>query len=139
MADKLLLEVTTPARMVVSEPVDMVVAPGEWGEFGALPNHAAYLTTIRLGELRYKVGNKTEYVLVSDGFAEIVGDRATFLVTSAEKAHEIDAARALKAKERAEQRLQATQEKKENLDVARAQAALQRALWRIKMSEKQAR
>ncbi len=136
MADKLLLEVTTPSRMVVREEVEMVVAPGEWGEFGALPNHAAYLTAIKLGELRYKVGNKTEYTIVSGGFAEIVADRATFLVTSAEKAHEIDVERALKAKERAEKRLQAAAAEREAFDVARAQAALQRALWRLKIAEK---
>jgi len=136
MADKLLLEVITPSRAVVREEVAMVVAPGEFGEFGALPNHAAYLTAIRLGELRYKVGNKTEYAIVSGGFAEIVADRATFLVTSAEKAHEIDVARALKAKERAEQRLQAVAAKREAFDVARAQAALQRALWRLKIAER---
>ncbi|TSA06925.1 MAG: F0F1 ATP synthase subunit epsilon [Deltaproteobacteria bacterium] len=136
MADKLLLEVITPSRMVVSEEVDMVVAPGEWGEFGALPNHAAYLTAIKLGELRYKVGNKTEYVIVSGGFAEIVADRATFLVTAAEKAHEVDIARAMKAKERAEQRLQAVAAKREAFDVARAEAALQRAIWRLKIAER---
>ncbi|MEW6327371.1 MAG: F0F1 ATP synthase subunit epsilon [Thermodesulfobacteriota bacterium] len=136
MAAKLLLEVITPSRAVVREEVDMVAAPGEWGEFGALPNHAAYLTAIRLGELRYKVGNKTEYAIVSGGFAEIVADRATFLVTSAEKAHEIDVARALKAKERAEQRLQAAAAKREAIDVARAEAALQRAIWRLKIAEK---
>lgn len=136
MADKLLLEVTTPSRIVVSEEVDMVVAPAEWGEFGALPNHAAYLTSIKLGELRYKVGKKTEYVIVSGGFAEVVANRATFLVTSAEKAHEIDVERALKAKERAEQRLQAAAAKKETIDVTRAEAALQRALRRIKLAGK---
>ncbi len=136
MADKLMLEVTTPSRMVVREQVDMVVAPGEWGEFGALPNHAAYLTAIKLGELRYKVGGKTEYVMVSGGFAEIVADRATFLVTSAEKAHEVDVARALKAKERAEQRLREAAEKKAAVDVTRAEVALQRALWRLKVAER---
>ncbi|MDI6790070.1 MAG: F0F1 ATP synthase subunit epsilon [Thermodesulfobacteriota bacterium] len=136
MADKLMLEVITPSRAVVREEVEMVVAPGEWGEFGALPNHAAYLTAIKLGELRYKVGNKTEYAIVSGGFAEIVADRATFLVTSAEKSHEVDIARALKAKERAEQRLQAVAAKREAIDVARAQAALQRALWRLKIAER---
>ncbi len=136
MADKLMLEVITPSRAVVREEVEMVVAPGEYGEFGALPNHAAYLTAIKLGELRYKVGNKTEYAIVSGGFAEIVADRATFLVTSAEKAHEVDIARAMKAKERAEQRLQAVAAKREAIDVARAEAALQRALWRLKIAER---
>jgi F-type H+-transporting ATPase subunit epsilon len=136
MADKLLLEVITPSRVVVREEVEMVVAPGEFGEFGALPNHAAYLTAIKLGELRYKVGNKTEYAIVSGGFAEIVADRATFLVTAAEKAHEVDVARALKAKERAEQRLQAVAAKREAFDVVRAEAALQRAIWRLKIVEK---
>jgi len=136
MADKLLLEVITPSRAVVREEVEMVVAPGEFGEFGALPNHAAYLTAIKLGELRYKVGNKTEYAIVSGGFAEIVADRATFLVTAAEKAHEVDIARAMKAKERAEQRLQAVAAKREAFDVARAEAALQRAIWRLKIAER---
>lgn len=136
MADKLRLEVTTPSRFVVNEDVDMVTAPGEWGEFGALPNHASYLVSIRLGELRYKVGGKTEYVIVSGGFAEVVADRATFLVTSAEKAHEIDVQRALKAKERAEQRLAAASARRETFDVTRAEAALQRALWRLKVAER---
>ena len=128
MSKTLLLEIVTPDRKVLSEPVDYVGAPGVVGEFGVLPNHIPFLSALGIGNLYYKVGGKSHYVFVAGGFAEVGADKVTVLADVAEKATEIDAERAQKAKERAEVRLAQQQDK---LDYARAQAALRRALARI--------
>ncbi|WP_073041633.1 F0F1 ATP synthase subunit epsilon [Desulfacinum infernum] len=133
MAEKLLLEIVTPVRKVLSEEVDMVVAPGEMGEFGVLHNHIPFLTKLKVGELRFKVGNATRYVAIMGGYAEVLPDKVTILATAAEEATDIDVIRAQAAKERAERRLR---EAKDRVEFARAQAALQRALARLKVAEK---
>lgn len=132
MSKTLLLEIVTPDRKVLSEPVDYVGAPGVVGEFGVLPNHIPFLSALGIGNLYYKVGGKSHYVFVAGGFAEVGADKVTVLADVAEKATEIDAERAQKAKERAEVRLAQQQDK---LDYARAQAALRRALARIGASD----
>jgi F-type H+-transporting ATPase subunit epsilon len=137
MADKIQLEVVTPEKMVVSEPVDIVVATGVEGEFGILPGHIPFLTPLRIGELRYRSGSKTEYMAVMGGFAEVSHNKVTILAESAEKVRDIDLERARKAKERAEQRLTEAQAKKEGVDYARAEAALKRSILRLKMIEKE--
>ena len=58
MADKTLqLDVVTPERTIVSEEVDIVMAPGYFGEFGALPNHIPFLAQLEPGEVKYRKGN----------------------------------------------------------------------------------
>jgi len=133
---RILLEIITPERTVVSEEVDIVTAPGVEGEFGVLANHAPMVAAIKIGPLRYRVGDREEWVAVSGGFCKVSGNKITFLVEAAEKAHEIDVERALRAKERAEKRLQEYQTKREEIDYARARAALQRALTRLLVAEK---
>lgn len=133
---RILLEIITPERTVVSEEVDIVTAPGVEGEFGVLANHAPMVAAIKIGPLRYRVGDREEWVAVSGGFCKVSGNKITFLVEAAEKAHEIDVERALRAKERAEKRLQEYLTKKEEIDYARARAALQRALTRLLVAEK---
>lgn len=123
---RIFLEIITPDRVVVSEEVDIVTAPGVAGEFGVLANHAPMVAAIKIGALRYRVGDKEEWVAVSGGFCEVSGNKITFLVEAAEKAYEIDVERALRAKERAEKRLQEYQAKVEHIDHVRARAALQR-------------
>ena len=61
MAEKILLEIVTPEKKVLSEQVDIVVAPGEEGEFGVLPNHIPFLTKIKVGELRFRIGGSARY------------------------------------------------------------------------------
>ncbi len=129
------LEIVTPSRLVVSEEVDVVTAPGVAGEFGVMANHAPMVAAIKIGELRYRIGDRVEYLAVSGGFCEVSRNKITFLCESAEKAEEIDVERALRAKERAERRIQQAMAKAEELDMARAQAALQRALVRLKVAE----
>lgn len=133
MAGKLLLEIVTPVRTVLSEEVDMVVAPGELGEFGVLVNHIPFLTKLKIGELRFKIDASTRYVAIMGGYAEVLPDKVTILATAAEEATDIDVIRAQAAKERAERRLR---EAKDRVEFARAQAALQRALARLKVAER---
>jgi F-type H+-transporting ATPase subunit epsilon len=133
MADKILLEVVTPEKTVLSEMVDIVVAPGEEGEFGVLPNHIPFLTKLKVGELRFRIGNNTRYVAIMGGFAEVLPDHVTVLATAAEEATQIDVIRAKAARERAERRLK---EAKDRYEFTRAQAAIQRAIARLRISEK---
>jgi F-type H+-transporting ATPase subunit epsilon len=133
MADKILLEVVTPEKTLLKELVDIVVAPGEEGEFGVLPNHIPFLSKLKVGELRFRVGTATRFIAIMGGFAEVLPDHVTVLATAAEEATQIDVIRAKAARERAERRLR---EAKDRYDFTRAQAALQRALARLRISER---
>jgi len=134
MAENIKLEVVTPENAVVDEEVQMVVAPGMLGEFGVLPGHTTFLTTLKVGTIRYTDANgKERYVFVSGGFAEALPDKVTILAESAERRKDIDLARAKDALQRAEKRL-AEDRSKENIDFIRAKLALERALQRIKLS-----
>lgn len=130
MEKSLLLEIVTPDKLVLSETVDYVGAPGYEGEFGILPNHIPFLSALAIGSLYYKSGGKTNHVFISGGFAEVSDNKVSVLAEAAELAEDIDLERARKAKERAEQRLA---QQKEKVDYARAQASLQRALARMRM------
>ena len=137
MAEKINLEVVTPKGAIVSEEVDIVSAPGFAGEFGVLANHAPFLSTIKIGTLRYKKDNTENELMVSGGFCEVSNNKITFLVESAERGHEIDVDRALQAKERAEKRLLQARQQQEKFDITRAEAAMQRALARLKIAQRQ--
>ncbi len=129
------LEVVTPERVVVSEDVLGVVAPGSMGEFGILPGHVPFLTSLVPGELRYNSGSRSERLAVSSGFAEVSNNRVSVLVDAAEKAQEIDIERAKKALERARERL-AMERGKQDVDHLRAEISLKRAIARIKVAQK---
>ena len=133
MAEKILLEIVTPERKVLSETVDIVVAPGELGEFGVLPGHIPFLCKLKVGELRYRVGAALRHVAIMGGYAEVANNQVTILATAAEEAAEIDVVRAKAARERAERRIAETKDK---LDFARAQAALHRAMARLRIAER---
>ncbi|MDH3390298.1 MAG: F0F1 ATP synthase subunit epsilon [Desulfobulbaceae bacterium] len=136
MAEKINLEVVTPKGAIVSEEVDIVTAPGFAGEFGVLANHAPFLSTIKIGTLRYKKDGTDNELMVSGGFCEVSNNKITFLVESAERGTEIDVDRALQAKERAEKRLLQAREQQAKIDRTRAEAALQRALARLKLAQR---
>ena len=132
MAEKLFLEVVTPQKAIVSEEVTIVVAPGSEGEFGALKGHTTFLTSLKIGTLRYKdTKGKERSLFVNGGFAEILPDKVTILAESAERRRDIDIERATKAKERAEQRIAA---KAADTDFVRAEASLKRAVHRLKIN-----
>ena len=134
MANKILLEVVTPDKLLVSKEVDVVVATGVDGEFGVLYGHVPFLATLAIGELRFRDGNNNEYAAIAGGFAEVTGEKVTILAEAAELAREIDVDRAKRARERAEQRL--VKAAAEQQDFARAEGALQRAMLRLRVAEK---
>lgn len=105
MKGRILLEVVTAQRMVFSEEVDEVTAPGVEGEFGVLPGHIPFITTLKIGEIMYRQGAAKRYMAVTGGFAEVLADKVTILSESAQLADEIDIARAMAEKERAEAQL----------------------------------
>ena len=106
MAGNIQLEVVTPSKEVVNEETQMVVAPGSLGEFGVLIGHTPFMTSLKVGTLRYTdTGGKEHYVFVSGGFAEALPDKVTVLAESAERRRDIDIERAKSALERAQQRL----------------------------------
>lgn len=131
MENKLRLEIVTPHGLVLSEDVDEVTAAGTEGEFGVLPGHVPFITTLKVGMLILRKDNKTEYVFVNSGYAEVSPDKVVILADSAERAEDIDVERALSAKKRAEERLAQA----EKYDFARAMAALERASIRIQIAE----
>ena len=132
---RLFLEIVTPEKIVVSQEVDSVVAPGTEGEFGVLPGHIHFLTGIVPGELRYNTGAGKESMAVTTGFTEVSNDKVSILVDAAEKVNEIDAERARQSMERARERLEKDR-KSEDIDTLRAEAALIRAVMRIRVVEK---
>ncbi len=131
----LFLEIVTPERVLVSQEVDIVVAPGTEGEFGVLPGHVLFLSGIVPGELRYTSGSQKESMVVTTGFAEVSNDKVSVLVDAAEKAGDIDVDRARDAMKRAKERL-AKERATENIDFLRAENALKRAIARLKVAEK---
>jgi F-type H+-transporting ATPase subunit epsilon len=130
--DQLTLEVASPTRLIVSEMVDEVVAPGAHGYFGVLPGHAPFLATLGPGELTYRRGKDEYHLALAGGFCEVRNDKVIVLPDSAERPEEIDRARADRARERAERRLAGRAG--EEVDYARALAAMARALARLQVA-----
>ena len=132
MAEKLKLDVVTPYGLVFSEEVDEIIATGSEGEFGVLPDHVPFLTTLKIGVLTFRKGSETGYIFVNSGYAEVGPDSVTLLADSAERSDEIDIERAKEAMKRAQERLK----KKQEIDEARATASLERALMRMQVAGK---
>jgi len=128
------LEIISPERLLVQEEVDMVEAQGPFGEFGILPGHIQFLTTLHIGEIRYMQNDKIIYLATSGGVAEVIDDRVTFLVDTAEFAHEINVDRARIAQEKAETVLKEMTLDDKEYKVF--EAALFRALTRISVASK---
>ena len=139
MAGNIKLEIVTPGKAVVSENVKIVMAPGTLGEFGVLAGHTPFLTSLKVGTVKYvDESGKECYVFVSGGFAEALPDKVTILAESAERRRDIDLDRATAAVKRAEERLAAYRAKKEEVDFVRARAALERALARLSLGRTRA-
>ncbi|MBP2242998.1 F-type H+-transporting ATPase subunit epsilon [Cytobacillus eiseniae] len=128
------VSVVTPDGPVYESDVEMVIARTQSGELGILPGHIPMVAPLQIGAVRLNKEGKTDFVAVSGGFVEVRSEQVTILAQSAEEADEIDIERAIRAKERAEQRLH--EQKRENIDFKRAELALQRAVNRITVSEK---
>jgi F-type H+-transporting ATPase subunit epsilon len=122
------LQIVTPDKLLVREKVDEVEIPGSEGYFGVLPGHAPLLASLTVGELWYRKGAEKSYVAIAMGFAEVLPESVTILAQLAERAEDIDVARAEAARKRAQDRLAAPAA---DLDVERARIALKKAVSRL--------
>ena len=125
------LQIVSADRPLVNEPVDEVEVPGADGYFGVLPGHTPLLAALQVGEIWYRQGQETHYLSIAFGFAEVQPDRVTILAQIAERADEIDAARAEAARKRAEERLA---KPTADLDFERARIAMMKALIRLQVA-----
>ena len=130
---KILLEVVTPDKLIVSECVDQISAPGTEGDFGVLPGHCHFLTTLRIGELHYRTGEKVRYMSVLWGFANVTPQKVTILAEIAEKSEDIDVERSRAAVAKAEERLERGGLPSE---VEEARVSLEKARLRQKVAER---
>ena len=128
------VEVVTPTRMVVRDEVEEVIAPGVEGYFGVLGGHLPFMSTLKSGELAYRENGTWRYLAISWGYAEVLPQTVIILAEAAEKAEEIDIARAQRARDRAVERMARWGD--ESIDVLRAQASLARALIRLEVAAK---
>ena len=129
------LEFVSPERMIAHEEVDELQLPGEEGFLGVLPGHTPMLVALKVGPMWYRKGTEKFYGFVGFGFAEILPDRVTILARIAEKADDIDLARAEAAKNRAEENLAQVARGGNEMDYERARLALLRAITRLQVSQ----
>jgi F-type H+-transporting ATPase subunit epsilon len=125
------LEIVSPERRAYTDEVDMVVVPGLTGELGILPHHTRLLSALGTGELRIRKAGTEQVLLISGGFVEVRPDRVIVMADLAEHSDEIDEARAVEARKKAEAELG---EVKDPVDLARVRAALQTALMRERIA-----
>ena len=130
---KLTLEIVTPDRSLVTEQVDEVELPGSEGYFGVLPGHSPLLASLQVGELWYRIGTEKHFLSVAFGFVEVLPEHVTVLARIAEKAQDIDVARAEAAKKRAEERVAAP---RPDIDFERARVALMKSLIRLQVASR---
>jgi len=137
MAEKIpsafLLEIVTPQRLLLSEQVSEVMAPGTQGYFGVLPGHIPFVTNLTIGELTYRKGGEERHLAIIWGYAEVLPDRMIILAEEAQRPEEIDVARAEAARERALERLRKGEP---GTNLERADLALRRALVRLQVASK---
>ena len=136
MADKIQLEVVTPERRVLAEPVDMVTLPGLGGELGILPGHTPLISQLKTGVLTYVQDAKSFQLHVSGGFLEVRDDHVSVLAEVAERPEEIDAGQARQSRERLEKQLSNWSGSEE--DLALAQAELERSTVRLQLASSRA-
>ena len=101
-------EIVSQDRLVFTGEADIVVIPGMDGQMGILPKHAPVLTALNYGIITVRLKGQEEHFTVAGGVAEILPDKVTVLADAAENVEEIDIERAIKARERAEERLKLT-------------------------------
>jgi F-type H+-transporting ATPase subunit epsilon len=134
LPEKIELQVVTPERHILSEDVDSLEMPGKDGYLGVLPGHAPLITELGVGVLTYHQGGETRWLTVMYGYAEVLPDRVIVLAEIAERAEEIDVARARAALERAKADLPKAGSTEADWD--RSNAAIQRAEVRLQAASR---
>ena len=130
------LEIVTAERVVYSEEVNILVAPGIDGELGILPHHAPLLTVLKPGEIRVVKDGEETNISVSGGFLEVIGNKVTILADTAEHAEEIDIQRSEEALKRAQERVASAPS---DADLERALATIRRSQARLKVANRRRR
>ena len=129
MAKTLKVDIVSAEQQIFSGPADIVIAPGEAGELGILPEHAPLLTRIKPGTVRIQsAGNAEEVIYVSGGMMEVQPDRVTVLADTSVRAHDLDEAKAMEAERLAKEALA---NKTGAMEIAKAQAELAEAAAQI--------
>ncbi len=129
MAMTMHVDIVSAEAEIFSGTAERVFAPGVMGELGILPRHAPLLTTLRPGEVRVELpGGEEQIFYISSGILEIQPNVVTILSDTALRAHDLDEAKALEAKQRAED---AMRDKTAKLDYAKAQAELAEAVAQL--------
>lgn len=130
------VEIVTAERSVLQTTADMVVAPGSEGVLGILPRHAPMIALLKAGELRIKHGTEETAVALTGGVMQVQPTGVVVLADAAERADEIDEARAREAMERARQRMADTKDRADEIEL---KAAIERANVRLRVAERRRR
>ena len=133
LPSQLRLQIVSADKSLVNEMVDEVEIPGADGYFGVLPGHTPLLALLGAGEMWYRRGTEVHHLVIAFGFAEVQPDAVTLLAQIAERADEIDVARAEAAKRRAEERLARPTI---DTDFERARISLLKSLIRLQVASR---
>jgi F-type H+-transporting ATPase subunit epsilon len=135
MAKTLQVDIVSAEQSIFSGPADMVIAPGEGGELGILPEHIPLLTRIKPGTVRIRPagGGEEEVIYVSGGMMEVQPDRVTVLADTSVRAHDLDEAKAMEAERLAKEALT---NRTGSMEVAQAQAELAEAAAQLQAIRK---
>ncbi|NOZ63043.1 MAG: ATP synthase F1 subunit epsilon [Calditrichaeota bacterium] len=129
------MEIVTPLGVLFKSKINHVRLPGVEGYFGVLAGHEPFVTSLKTGEAKVDLeSGETKYFAVTGGIAEILPEKITVLVETAEEAHEIDLESAYAAKDKAAHTLMTEQESK--LEIERAKKSLEHAITRIRVAER---
>jgi F-type H+-transporting ATPase subunit epsilon len=124
---KLKLRIVTP-DLAITHEVDEVALPGSEGDFGVLPGHTPFFAALRTGPMWYRQGAEKHQLVVGIGFAEVLPDEVTVLAQVAERAEDLDQARAEAGMTRAQEMLSAVPHE---IDFERARLSLLRTLQQL--------
>ena len=134
MATTMQLDIVSAEAEIFSGEVNAVIAPAIMGDVGIYPNHTPLVTQLKPGELKIEVeGEPDQHIYVSGGMLEVQPDIITVLSDTAVRAEDLDEAKALEAKQKAEEALS---EKGAEIDSTRAMAELAEANARLRMIQK---
>ena len=130
---KIDFDIVTAEKLIYSEQIDVLIAPGTEGQLAILPNHAPLLTALQPGELTILNDNKYKQMVISGGFMEVMPDKITVLADTAERIEDIDEERAEKALKRAEEKIASNPT---DVDLERALASLIKSRMRLKVARR---
>ena len=128
MAKTIHVDIVSAEQEIFSGEAEMVIAPGEAGELGIMPEHMPMLTRVKPGTLRIQKGGEEEIIYVSGGMMEVQPDRVTVLVDTSVRAHDLDEAKAMEAERLAKEALT---NRTAAMDIAKAQAELAEAVAQL--------